>query len=88
MPYIHQDRRKWIDQCVIGLADQIDYEGDMNYAIFRLLDEFVVRQGGPSYVNYNKAMGVMDCCAREYYRRRVAPYEDQAIERNGDIPLP
>lgn len=88
MPYISKPNRKFIDDNMESITIEINSEGDLNYTIFRLLDEFVADNGGPSYINYNKVMGVLDCCAREYYRRRVAPYEDKAIERNGDIPLP
>jgi hypothetical protein len=30
-------------------------------------------------------MGVMDCASKEFYRTVVAPYEEAAIVRNGDI---
>lgn len=88
MPYIAQKDRPRIFTVATRLSEEIETEGDLNFAIFTLLDKFVARQGGPRYTNYNKAMGVLDCCAREYYRRRVASYEDQAVERNGDIPTP
>ena len=37
------------------------------------------------YAVYNRAMGVFDCAAREFYRRVVAPYEDKKIMENGDV---
>lgn len=60
--------------------DQID--GVMNYTISRLTDCFY---GMGGYTVYNRAMGVLDCVAREFYRRKVAPYEDKKILENGDV---
>ena len=36
----------------------------------------------------NEVMGNYDCCAKEFYRRVVGPYEDTAIVRNGDCNPP
>ena len=33
-------------------------------------------------------MGVLDCVKQEFYRRKLAPYEDVAIQKNGDINEP
>lgn len=57
-------------------------DGIMNYVITRLtLNVYGV--GG--YAIFNRAMGVLDCVAREFYRRKVAPYEDKKIKENGDV---
>jgi len=61
-------------------ADQID--GVMNYTMTRLVDCFY---GMGGYAVFNRAMGVLDCVAREFYRRKVSPYEDTKIKENGDV---
>lgn len=38
-----------------------------------------------SYHDYNDAVGVLECCKMELYRRQAAPYEDIKIEQNGDV---
>lgn len=42
----------------------------------------------PNYERFNAAMGALECAKQELYRRAIAPYEDAAIKRNGDIPWP
>jgi len=37
------------------------------------------------YFHYNRAMGVLASAMQEFYRRRVAPYEDVKIAENGDV---
>ena len=61
-----------------------DGAGALNYAISRLIDETRVhsRMG---YADMNAVMGVLESAKAEFYRRVVAPYEDKAIEKNGDI---
>jgi len=39
----------------------------------------------PKYFNYNRAMGVLESCKLEFYRRFVGRYEDKKIKENGDI---
>lgn len=40
----------------------------------------------PRYFNYNRALGVLEAIKQEYYRRVVAPYEDEKTRKNGDVP--
>ena len=60
-------------------VDQID--GQLNYIITRILKESYPLR----YFNINRAVGVLECCKLEYYRRVAAPYEDTKIEQNGDV---
>lgn len=39
----------------------------------------------PDYQRYCDVEGVLGHAAKELYRRRVGPFEDGAIARNGDI---
>jgi len=87
MPYISQEERKEIDPLVDPLiealkkapADRLDAR--FNYVIYKML----VRLYSERYFDYNRAMGVLTCVANEFYRRKVAPYEDKKIQTTGDI---
>ena len=87
MPYIKmEDRPKYEKNLkeIISLikdhpVDQMD--GQLNYIITRILKEAYPLR----YFNINRAVGVLECCKLEYYRRVAAPYEDTKIEQNGDV---
>jgi len=87
MPYINPEERKELDPLVNALIDALKkapaerLDGRLNYVIFRLLTNLYQ----PRYFNYNRAMGVLSCVAQEFYRRRVAPYENQKLQETGDI---
>lgn len=84
MPYIDQKRRPKLE----GLAKQAAYEakteGELNYFIFTLLIHYL-RDAGKNYAVLNGLIGVLTCCRDEFYRRVVAPYEDQKCSENGDV---
>ena len=89
MPYIKRNDRLQYDPLVTELAFQL-YEvedllqraGHVNYIITTLLlQSFPVKRYGTMAL----VDGVLTGVGREYYRRRVAPYEDAAIKRNGDL---
>ena len=57
-------------------------DGEVNYTITRILNALY---GMGGYYVFNRAMGVIDCVGREFYRRKVSPYEDIKIQENGDV---
>lgn len=59
--------------------------GELNYVITRAVHDYLHRRG-VSYAVYNELIGVLECTKLELYRRLVAPYEDQKIKQNGDVP--
>jgi len=87
MPYIKKEDRPKYERALgelIGIlkarpVDQID--GELNYIITRILKESYPLR----YFNLNRAMGVLECCKLEFYRRVAAPYEDTKIKDNGDV---
>ena len=93
MPYIKPEFRKRLaaslDQLVLDLHsfDEDEIEGVLNYTISVLL----LRGLNPSglsewkYRHHNRAAGILDCISKELYRRQTSPYEDKAIETNGDV---
>lgn len=96
MPYIKQNQRQMIDDELKVLMNAIaaatpkgpdhkDLPGMLNYIMTQLLQQQIIRNGGPSYSLLNKLTGAVECCKLEFYRRVVAPYEDEKIQENGDI---
>ena len=83
MPYIKEEDRKYIAPALNELLEYLtDNDGMINYVITNIITS-VYGSGG--YAKYNRAMGVLDCVAREFYRRRIVPYEDKKIQENGDV---
>ncbi len=81
-PYIPQSRRD-------TAPAQPELPGDLHYDISQLIDGYLYHQPGqnigPDYRRFNDVMGVLACAQAEVYRRLIAPYEDEAIKRNGDV---
>lgn len=88
MPYIKKDRRaeyeKWL-QAQPGIFSP----GDLNYVVTRIVHAYidaVCPLGEFNYTGLNEAIGALECAKLELYRRTLAPYEDQKIKENGDVP--
>lgn len=81
MPYIPKERRE-----ALFNADAPEFEaaGELNF-IFTELIKLYINQKGMSYNTCNEIIGVLDAAKLEFYRRVVAPYEDQKIKENGDV---
>lgn len=87
MPYIEQKNRPPIDLLLQPLADYLknlpenEQDGSLNYAVTKLLHEIYPLR----YRHINRAMGVLSCIEKEYYRKVAAPYEDTKIQQNGEV---
>lgn len=79
MPYIPKERRGWFQSS----AELINHPGDLNYVLTRAVLNFLGEN--PNYERYNAAIGALECCKLELYRRMVVPYEDGKIAENGDV---
>ncbi len=88
MPYIAAaDKQKFNEifdefDTLVSLHDMPP--GELNY-LFTVLAIMFTEQKGVSYTNMNEVMGVFESAKLEYYRRMVAPYEDEKIKENGDV---
>ena len=90
MPYIIQADRKQFDPVIEELVDVITNHGfskltpgNLNYVVSKIIwGEF---DKTPSYTFGNELVGVLECIKQEFYRRRLAIYEDQKIKENGDL---
>ncbi len=95
MPYIKQEHRPQIDAALEQLREALvktrlddetaTDEGMLNYAITRLLMTVYGDAGSTRYAAINNAVGMLECCKLELYRKVAAPYEDQKAFDNGDV---
>ena len=88
MPYVIQDIRDTLDPSILPLLKNISalpldkQDGAVNYVITSLLHSLYQPE---NYFTYNRSMGVLASAQAEWYRHRIAPYEDQKIAENGDV---
>lgn len=91
MPYINQEKRNALNPAIEQVLDALrqlesddpsnNTEGNLNYLITTLL----VRVYAQSYRDINDAVGMLECCKMEFYRKLAAPYEDQKEFENGPV---
>jgi hypothetical protein len=83
MPYINEDAREELNYRPPENA------GELNFALTRMVQMYLYgdsdRDYKTSYQRFNDAMGALEGCKLELYRRLIAPYEDAKIEENGDV---
>ena len=79
MPYITATARKIIDEGGI-----ICTSGELNYAFTQVIKRYIFVHG-KSYTQFNDVIGALEGAKLEFYRRVIAPYEDQKIISNGDV---
>lgn len=88
MPYIintvREDLRQAVDT-LVELLDTFDEPGDLNFVISTLI--WSKWTANPKYHTGNELIGVLECAKLEFYRRRLAPYENKALKRNGDLEI-
>lgn len=86
MPYIKQVDRVKFQNLVesMDLAD-IKTPGELNYLLTNLVHAYLGREL-QNYQSYNDAMGALEGCKLELYRKFIASYEDSKIIENGDVP--
>jgi hypothetical protein len=79
MPYVTQETRTRLDA-----GGEPETPGEVNYVLTRIVTSYVARKG-LSYATINDLLGALTGAREEFYRRVAAPYEDDAIARNGDV---
>lgn len=86
MPYINPSERPVVDALInydrlIGLTP-----GQVNYLLTRIIVRWM-KSNLPytSYASRSRAHGILQDVATEWYRRMIAPYEDQKCRDNGDV---
>ena len=95
MPYIIPADRQRLDPLIHALVDEIvmiedehgnshDFAGPLNYAMTKLALELVPED---RYWAHALTYGVLTTMAAEYYRKYIAPYEDEALKTNGPVQI-
>ena len=84
MPYIEQkDRMQYshgIDMIAERLRENNFEPGHVNYVFSEIIGAWFRHE--KRYVTICKIMGTLQSVASEFYRRKGAPYEDVAIDKN------
>jgi len=92
MPYIKPEQRELLDPVIDAVAEEIiaidrssaesQWTGMMNYAVSRLAVKLLPAR---NYNSMSRMHGVLADVPMEWYRRMMAPYEDEKIAQNGDV---
>jgi hypothetical protein len=88
MPYIPLNDRTQYQEAIRELAilipkDRTKRCGHMNYVISLLIEKVYGKE--MRYADHNEIVGLLTCAKDELYRIKTGPYEDKAIEKNGDL---
>jgi len=83
MPYITEEARQELIERDPANA------GELNYTLTEIVLIYIYgnKENGykANYQRFNDAIGALEGCKMELYRRLVAPYEDAKAEENGDV---
>ena len=85
MPYIKQERRE--EMRAIGASGHhptMQVAGELNFEITVKINKYLETHD-LCYQTINDIVGALEGAKLEFYRRVVAPYEDQKILENGDV---
>lgn len=86
MPYITKSRRVALRKhSLTQLPNVINGPGDLNFIISTLANGMVQNLPKKTYADLSAIRGAISDAAEEFYRRVMAPYEDQKIIENGDV---
>lgn len=93
MPYLKPETREILDRdvqlfqiegYVTDRFEPQEFAGVLNYMNYRLIKTYVGKRGKRYWI-FALIVGSLVCCVLEIYRRLVAPYEDEAVNKNGDV---
>lgn len=82
MPYIKPTDREFLDTTPVDQLDALR-AGELTYLLYRLMVNSLPADA--KYHDYAMILGCAESAKQEFYRRKVAPYEDQKIQENGDV---
>jgi hypothetical protein len=80
MPYIDQQSRS---ELLYDLRNPTT-AGELNFVFTNIINTYF-KTKGLNYQAINDAIGALEGCKLELYRRTAAPYEDVKIKENGDV---
>ena len=77
MPYITEEQREELK------TRPPKNVGELTYLLYLTCLKYAGPT--PNYQTYAEILGALTATKHEFYRRQVAPYEDQKILENGDV---
>jgi hypothetical protein len=87
MPYISQGDRSGYDTVLRELEDYFEggkwNPGHVNYVFCKILDMWF--ESKRRYQTICEIEGTLACVAKEFYRRKAVPYEEEQKIMNGDV---
>lgn len=86
MPYIPDEEKREMKDSIDDLEMFIESKGDLNYAICELVGRLIADNDKLSYTKMSEWIDAVHDAEAELRRRLLDPYEDKAIQRNGDVP--
>lgn len=86
MPYIPKEDRVVLDKWIAEMPWPGEFigVGALNYVITSIMVEWV-KAVGKNYSTMKDVLGTLDAVGKEFYRRVVAPYEDDKRKEHGDV---
>ena len=89
MPYIKPDARvkinPYLEPLLEWASENEPTEGELNYIISSLI--WTCFEKNVSYKNGNDLISILECAKLEFYRKKVAPYEDLKEKENGTLEI-
>jgi len=87
MPYIKQKERVKFEEVIKDLVkllekDKENLAGNLNYVVTSIIKRL---SKDLRYKKANEIIGALECIKLEYYRRVLAPYEEQKRKLEGDV---
>lgn len=87
MPYIKKNAREVFDNHIASITQCLTFngevnDGEVNYVISKILDACYNK---PSYTTMSNAIKALECAKLEWYRKVMAPYEDEKLKENGPV---
>ena len=82
MPYIRNEDKSKFDKSLLELPD-IKTDGELNYLLTQLAIKYCDSHD-LCYQTFADVMSAFSGADKEFYRRVIAPYEQQKISQNGD----
>lgn len=87
MPYISQEKRGKFNTYLRSIANQLTEKGELTYCIYYLMLAWLSSQEKQDYKTRSNTRATAQDAVDEFYRQKMAKYEDEAIKRNGDINI-
>lgn len=87
IPYIKKERRAVLQRVKVSdVGRSIASAGELNWLITRVSCDYLLAIPEPfGYEELNEIMGVFESAKQEFYRKVVVPFEEEKLEKNGDV---